>query len=220
MSVRLKSVFTRNGSQEQKRLRTLTRLHMEACDVPLKYWRVSLNAVPNDAPYKKVVERYIEKIDELVPKGKGLLLWGPNRHGKTSLAVVILKEVLRRGYDAHFVRAADLVDAVMQHKMVDEELSVSESVRKTALLVIDDLGKELWTRSAIGEAVIDNVVRARESDLRATIVTTNVPEKEQAEVFKPSMMALMKECMVPVKVWAKDYSIEESARLERVVRGD
>lgn len=206
--------------QESREPRKLTRLHLQACELPRKYWDASFDLVPPEAKYLLVIQRFIEKLDEMIANGAGLLLWGPNRSGKTALAAIVLKEVVRRGFDGHFVRAADLIDATFQRRMVDAETSVVDVVRKSDLLVIDDLGKEIASRSGAIEAVLDNTLRARDAENRSTVITTNLSVTHQNEAFKGSMIALIAESLFTVKVDAKDYTSVKADWLNRELRGD
>lgn len=199
----------------------LTRLHLEASDLPRKYWEASLARVPDSLAYKAKIERYIRKMNELIPKGKGLLLHGPNRRGKTSIAAILLKEAIRCRFDAHFIRGADLIDATFKHRMIDDDTSVIDVIRDVDLLVIDDVGKSIIeSRTGSLEAVFDNTLRARESELKATIITTNLPQRDQVEVFKPSMVELMKECMFPILVDGHSFMEEERTTLSDALAED
>lgn len=193
----------------------LTRLHLEASDLPRKYWEASLDRIPKTPAtlkYLPTIERYIKKMPSLIPKGKGLLLHGPNRKGKTSIAAILLKEAIRCRFDAHFIRGADLIDATFKHRMIDDDTSVIDVIRDVDLLIIDDVGKSIIeSRTGSLEAVFDNTLRARESELKATIITTNLSQKDQVEVFKPSMLELMKECMFPILVDGHSFVDEERA---------
>lgn len=188
----------------------LTRLHLEVSEIPPKYWPASMTKVKDGAVHKAKVMRYIDRIATLVPKGKGMLLHGPNRSGKTSMAIAILKEAMRCRFSAYFIRGAELIDATFQHRMIDDDTSLIDVIRESDLLVIDDVGKSiLESRTGSMEAVFDNTLRVRESNLKATIFTTNLTLKEMAALFKPSMTALMKECLHPVHVVGKMYEADE-----------
>lgn len=199
--------------------KSLQRYQLDPTGLPKKYWAASLDRIPDELPYKSAVCRYVEHLDELVTQGRGLLLWGPNRKGKTAIGAIVLKEAVRRGYDSHFVRAADYVDGVFQRMMVDEEMSLAEAVRDTKLLILDDLGKEIAGKSGATEGMIDNLLRARESENKATIVTTNIALPDLPSVFRESMVALMRGSMYPLEIDGMDYSKEEQSWLEGKLNG-
>lgn len=181
---------------------------MSVHGIPKRFWKASMDAVP-DSVHRRVAERYIAGLTKFVTSGNGLLLWGPNRRGKTSLAVIVQMEAIRRGYDTHFVRAADLVDAIIQTRMVDDETSIQEVARKAQLLVLDDLAKEGESRSGRIEGIIDNELRARESECRATIITTNATLDELRRTLKRSTIAMMESSFYPVHVDGPDFQVVE-----------
>lgn len=152
--------------------------------------------------------------------GKGLLLVGHPGHGKTTLASVILQEVVRTtpaGFWGEnspsrpvlFVDYPKLL-RIQQRSWKDDgedeaalmEAIYGESSQKNnvRLLVLDDLGKEHRTASGWAENTFDAVLRSRYNAGLPTIVTTNVPLKNWGDVYGEPMESFAHEAFFPLSV--------------------
>ena len=75
----------------------LTVADMKRANVPRRFWHVSLDNIPDEYRYKELVQSYIDQLDEMFRQGVGLYLWSEeNSTGKTSLAVAVMKELMRK----------------------------------------------------------------------------------------------------------------------------
>lgn len=196
---------------------------LEACGIPKRFWNVDWGKVQSE-PHCEYLYVYLEVMDEAIREGRGMVLWGPNRRGKTACAVLILIEALKRGYDVHFVRSADYVDEKMRKKSWDElgEMSLEDEVREADLVVVDDVGKEAQRYGNTQSAVIDNLIRARDADKKATIVTTNVigfDKLVESGAVRLSTVALMSEMMI-VLVDGKNFAADAQDWWKEKIDGD
>jgi len=104
-----------------------------------------------------------------------LFLWGPVRTGKTSLASAIARARLQAGDDVLFMNVPDLLEE-FRHTFDHErgELTTSQLtdlVRDTTLVVLDDLGAE-----KVSSWVIDllyRLVNHRQTLRKRTVYTSN-----------------------------------------------
>jgi DNA replication protein DnaC len=153
--------------------------------------------------------------------GVGLLFVGMPGHGKTTLASVVLQEILRRAEPslwgstntiakkpALFVDYPKLL-RIQQRSWKDENIADSQLMDqvygdtksdKISLLVLDDLGKEHRTASGWAETTFDAVLRSRYNAGLPTIVTTNVPLKNWGEVYGEAMESFAHEAFLPVNI--------------------
>lgn len=136
--------------------------------------------------------------------GKGILLWGEPGHGKTTLALSIIQDVmttfklepfnvedgrvlLRPCYFATFNDILDLKGKSMDHEMTDEESLIYQGILgecqndayNIRILIIDDLGKEHTGGPASGptawrSSLFHHILRTRFNHGLPTIVTTNI----------------------------------------------
>src|SRR5579885_2434809 len=90
-------------------------------NIPARKWDADLRRIPDAMAYKKDVLTYFENLEQNLRDGIGLLLWGPYRSGKTSIACAIAKEVLRHYNSAFFLETAFLMDIWMGRPTVGGE---------------------------------------------------------------------------------------------------
>lgn len=195
--------------------RELTRSDMERMRIPLRYWKVSFEKIPADVSRNNPdagsaqtqARSYIEKMEEMADDGVGLLLWGSNGRGKTSMAVVIAKEYRRRGRSVLFVEAAALKQYVINGVFFDgdEGESYWDRAMSVDVLVIDDFGKGTQDRTGFGMRLFDELVRHRNAEKLVTFITTNMcPRDQLSELLLDSTIHSLKECVIPLEIIGDD----------------
>lgn len=198
----------------------LTKGILERTRIPRRFWNTKYEQVPQSV--HGYLGKYLRAVDEMLDAGEGLLLWGPNGVGKTSIATLIGFEVARRGGTTYFATAESLRLASIERTMFDDETTVMERAQEVELLIIDDLGKEHRSESAYAERLIENLLRVRLAQKRATIITTNLPLVGDASkriaglntVYSTSMLEVLRECVLPLDVEGVNQRIEAQAHLQ------
>jgi hypothetical protein len=134
----------------------------------------------------------------------------------TGIAALVAKEAARWGYGCMFIRAADLVDRQFGRAVFDKDdgITVRERARTVSLLVLDDLGKEHRDQHGFTVAEMEEFIRERISRRLVTEITTNMLPKSMADVYKPSMLEVMKEAVHPLKCDGPDLRDEKRAEVE------
>ena len=125
------------------------------------------------------------KIHELatsafLDRAEDVVLAGPVGTGKTHLAIALGVEVTRRRHRVHFVRAADLVQQLLEARDTRSLIRLKQKLLRTRLLIIDELGFVPFDRAG-GEMLFN--VFAERYERRSTMVTTNLPFEEWVHVF-------------------------------------
>lgn len=193
--------------------RELTERDLVRMSVPKRHWPASFREISEEP--RAIVEKYLDKFEEFMGKGVGMLFWGPNGLGKTAAAVVVGKEARRRGKTVLFIESADLKRCVIEKVAFDEDSSVWERARSVDLLILDDIGKGVQDSTGFGARVLDELVRHRNARLKATFLTTNMsPRDEQMQnEFKKSTLHTFKECMLPVRFIGDDRRKEAESEI-------
>ncbi len=186
--------------------------------IPKRHWTVKFDSIPDvetdgGVSSRQVVKRYIENLSEMYSGGRGLLLFGKNGTGKTSMAVLIGKEYRRRGYTVLFMEAADLKRLVIDKEHFDEDETVWERAMSVDVLIIDDFGKGIADRTGFGARLWDELIRGRNSRKLVTFITTNAHPDDMCEELDllVSTMASLQEHTVPVEVEGPDQRAESGS---------
>ncbi|MBI2830326.1 MAG: ATP-binding protein [Chloroflexi bacterium] len=111
-----------------------------------------------------------------------LVLTGASGSGKTHLAAAIANERLKQGNPVFFTTAPDLLDHLRSTFSPDSEMpydELFEQVRKTPLLVLDDLGVQSSTPWA--QEKLDQLLNYRFNSELPTVVVAIVPVSELDE---------------------------------------
>ena len=149
--------------------------------IPRKYidaeiWSFSLYGFKERIGIQRRVEEYIESND--LERGMGLYIYGDYGSGKTYLAVSILKEIYRKkGIIGLFYDVGSLLYDLRDSYSGNGSLSskILNKIKKTKLLVLDDLGSERpsdWAKD-----IIQYIIFSRYNEKLPTIITSNTPIK-------------------------------------------
>jgi DNA replication protein DnaC len=123
--------------------------------------------------------KFVGNLDEQRKSGMGLLLHGTTGKGKSSAAMLVAKEIIRRdGFPL-------IVDAWEIPRIEIEDKELAHKMHATSFLVIDDLGAGAGKEAA--QAFVEQLIRDRDARELPMIITTNlfpvmetdVPEKDR-----------------------------------------
>ena len=205
----------------------LTKAHMELMQIPRRFWEVDFESIP-DCEGKATLRSYLRNIEEMLDRGEGLMLWGPNGHGKTSAAVLVGMEARRRGASVLFVQAETLRASVLDGTMFSDEKTLIERAREVDLLILDDLGKEHSGETGFSERLFENLIRGRSASKKVTLVTTNLPLKPRGDKssepslkgkYIPSMLEVMREAMYPVLLKTHNWRDRAQENMHALLTG-
>lgn len=122
----------------------------------------------NERTYK-LLQSYADRFGEMLRKNQGLVLWGPAGSGKTFAACCIANQLLDRGWP---VLATSIIKILRADKFGDGDDAFMAAASDAALLVLDDLGAERATDTAIER--VYGIIDSRYRDGNPVVITTNL----------------------------------------------
>lgn len=203
-----------------RRRRKLTRTDMERMQIPKRFWKVSFGEI-SEGNHKGIIRRFLQGIVRAMLEGYGIILWGDNDCGKTSAAVVIMKEARRIGYHCLFVRSSQYRQQVMNKAVFDENFSLQDWCTDVDLLVVDDIGKEPGSKESSGgsERMLEDLLRERSSNMKSSIITMNSDPSKLEERYSKSLKSLMRENFVSVHLDGPSKRTEKTKTMSEFFRG-
>jgi len=156
--------------------------------------------------------------------GKGLMFWGTPGHGKTTLSLSVIQEVMstftleafdvkdngpliRPCYFATFNDILDLKGAMMDGPSDDQEVIYSgmlgecrNDAYNIRILVIDDVGKEHVSGSGWNKNLLHHILRTRFNLGLPTIVTTNLPVEAWSAAYGEATGSFIHEAFATIEL--------------------
>lgn len=143
----------------------------------------SLKPRPYNAAEYASARAYGETIEKHIKRGTGLILKGPVGTGKTTVAVAIMREAMKKGYRPFFIPMVSLLDTIFSMRDAEERAKFETRVRECSLLVLDDFGGEYKGKGTESWALnrIDSIITERYNRMKPVIITTNLPITSQRD---------------------------------------
>ena len=202
--------------------RELDQNDLERMKIPPRYWKASfkrLSTTNGDDSLQTMTGKYIENMDAMIKEGAGFVFYGPNGTGKSCGTVVLAKEFRRRGHTVLFMESSNLKRMVIEKEFFDEIERYWDRAKEVDVLVLDDFGKGVMDTTGFGASLFDELIRARNSRKKVTLITSNLPmNKWQRELgLKVSTLHTLKECAIPVVVEGINQREESADRLRSLL---
>lgn len=191
--------------------RKLSPVDFERMNLPEEFWRTKIFQVAESVRSK--VEGFLVNLDANVKNGRGLIVSGETGVGKTAIASLILKEARSRGFPSFFITLWDLREAIRNRVPFDEEASIQDRCLDVDVLVLDGLRKEDAKETIFGPRALEEMVMARRSRMKMTVLTTRLGMSELGESFN-SLMESTKASHVLLSVEGPDLREVQSQNLE------
>jgi len=166
--------------------------------------------------------------------GKGLIFYGEPGHGKTTLALAVIQEVMttfmpdqldvkpehtlvRPCYFITFNDLMSLTNRVIHNDASDEDVILYQGIlgnyesdsQNVRVLIVDDLGKEHKTASGWNSSVFHQVLRTRFNNGLPTIITTNVGLENWAGEYGDATKSLAHEAFMYMPIKTADLRVKK-----------
>ena len=157
------------------------------------YQRLGWKDYQGDPELVQVLRKYVEDHEQYIASGEGLFFQGPVGTGKTMLATLVLKDLLKEGYSVYAKTFSQAIDMFTAGWYDDEERKYfHKKFVASQILLLDDIGREHKTR--LSESTFDSILRTRVQEGRPTLITTNMTIDEMESGYGAGILSLLKEC--------------------------
>lgn len=165
---------------------------------------------------------YLLDHERYVSRGIGVLFAGTIGTGKTLLATLMLKELIKLGYSCFsttFARTVEAFTATWGNPTEKEWFA--RKFMYSQVLLLDDLGRELRIGNSLPQSTFDMILRVRVQDGRPTLLTTNCSLRELETGYGAGILSLLSECSIIAEFAGEDFRPQASRRtIDEVRRGE
>lgn len=188
--------------------------------VGLSYMRMDWTDVHVPEEQLQPVYDYLAKVEEYVSSGMGLFLSGMAGTGKTLVANLVIKDLVRRGHDCYattFVGAIDNLTSSWRDN--NEKRRFARRFELSRVLALDDVGKEFSGKLA--GHTLDRILRIRDQEARPTIITTNLTGPQVHNGYGGPVLSLLVGKSIEVPLSGGDFRVESRTRtVTEIERGE
>lgn len=196
--------------------------HYAAAGIGTTYMRLDWGDYQGSEGILTGLAKYETNRAEFVRRGMGIYLSGDVGTGKTMLANLVLKDMIKTGYSCFATTFAQTIDAYTSTwGDRDEKAWFQRKFLGSQMLLLDDVGKELRnTKLALAESTFDSILRQRVTNGRPTFITTNLDASDLAEGYGAGILSLIREQSLEEVVTGEDYRPKANTlRVDEVLKG-
>lgn len=197
--------------------------HYLAAGVGATYQRLDWDDYAGPTEALDGVIKYLERREQFLRRGMGIYFLGSYGTGKTMLANLVLKELIKDGltcWATTFSQTVEMFTAGWTDK-ADKNYFQTKFINSQVLL-LDDVGKELrGTRIALAETTFDAILRQRVQAGRTTFITTNMSHDELEDGYGSAILSLVREKSLVQAFEGNDFRVTANDReVSEVLRGE
>ncbi len=179
-----------------------------------KYYSKSIDTFSGISPAERMHSIYnvcVDFIKEFDHSYSNLLFYGPPGIGKTFLSSCIAKEILDKGHTVIYESSYDLFtlyeDYKFQRMDSGDARSQIDRLYTADLLIIDDLGTEIITRSSI--AFLFNLLDTRLRHNRHMVISTNQSVSELSKLYSQRFSSRIFEYFTQLEFIGTDIRLQK-----------
>ncbi len=188
--------------EEQKRL-YIRYLH---AGIGVTYQRLMWSDFTGPGELLDPVLDYIDHAVAFIERGIGLFLSGPMGTGKTMLANLVLKELVKRDYNCFGTTFSSTVESFTAGwNSAEDKQYFADRFMYSDVLLLDDLGKEFRRQNGLQKTTFDHILRTRVQAGRPTLLTTNMNPREVQHGYGAPVLSLLVEQSIEVVLPGDDF---------------
>jgi DNA replication protein DnaC len=164
---------------------------------------------------------YLDNAPAYIKAGMGLLLHGDIGSGKTMLGNLVLKELVKLGYNCFATTFASTVTAMTAGWGAGNKAELKWFEKKflySDVLLLDDLGKEFRSTAGLSPTTFDHILRTRVTAGRPTILTTNMTAQELRGGYGAAVLSLLLEQSIDIELKGEDFRPKSNLRKQDEVK--
>lgn len=193
--------------------------HYLNAGIGMTYQRLDYHDYHGDRELLEGLAKYCENYERYASRGIGILLIGSFGTGKTMLANLILKEFVRGGYRCFATTFAQTIDMLTASwKSNEDRQYFQRRFVDSEILLLDDVGRELRSKSNLAESTFDNILRTRVQEGRPTFITTNMSAEELGDGYGAAILSLLKEHSIVYEMSGQDFRAQSNTRTLNEIR--
>ena len=172
-----------------------------------QYQRLDWDDVdPELDPQLQPIYKFLSDPEKYIRRGIGVYLWGPPGAGKTMIATLILKDLIRKGHAGFSATMAGMVESFTAGwgGNTDEKSWFTGKFLSSQILVLDELRRD----NRLAESTFDHILRTRVNEGRPTIITTNLTPGELESGYGSSILSLIVQQSIEVNLNRQNYRPE------------
>lgn len=191
--------------------------------IGLPFQRLDWDDYHGDPDALKLARRYVD--ERFASHSMGLIFLGDFGTGKTMLAHLILKELVKAGMRCYSTTFDTMIGKYTGGWRDAEEREVFvEQVIDSEVLLLDDIGKTMRASAAarnFHESTFDEILRPRVSGGRPTIITTNMDEDGIKDGYGAGILSLVRRNSIAHTFTGEDYgSIAQNRAADEMLIGE
>lgn len=182
-------------------------LQLVKANIGEDYWECDFSNFKGPKEAKEVSIKYLKSLASMKQEGLGILYGGPPGPGKTTLAMIVMKYLVRANWNVVCTSLGEIVEMIQKSWKSDDKDTEDfiTHARRADFLFIDDVGKEHRGQSGFVQTVFDNLIRYRVQHRLPTFITTNLTRGELHGLYGDSLISLLEGKMLTCVVNGADY---------------
>jgi DNA replication protein DnaC len=149
--------------------------YYELSNLPKRFKGITMDGIDlRDPEIKEAVgflKKFLAKFPERLEQGSSGFFCGDCGTGKTMLACIMVEDVIKQGYPAHYTTTWQMIQRIRQgYKTGETNYYIKDYISK-ALLVIDEIGVQHGTNDE--RVLLYQVIDGRYNEVKPTVLISN-----------------------------------------------